>query len=135
MAKNHGADRDRYEDQLSKRFLEIVDSGRRVSAAVYEAALTEANYYRSYVVELLREGTVILAPSTDGVAPPLSDATGDQKLQSLWSVTGVPSLAVPCGKVSGLPIGVQIFAVPRCEELCLSASTVIESRLGVPAPD
>jgi Asp-tRNA(Asn)/Glu-tRNA(Gln) amidotransferase A subunit family amidase len=135
MAKNHGADRDRYEDQMSKRFLEIVDSGRRVSAALYEAALTEANYYRSYVVELLGEGTVILAPSTDGVAPPLSDATGDQKLQSLWSVTGVPSFAVPCGKVSSLPIGVQVVAAPRCEDLCLGASLVIESRFGVPALD
>ena len=102
---------------------------------MYEAALAEANYYRSYVLELLREETVILAPSTDGVAPPLSDATGDQKLQSLWSVTGVPSLAVPCGKVSGLPIGVQVVAAPRCEDLSLGAGIVIESRLGVPALD
>jgi Asp-tRNA(Asn)/Glu-tRNA(Gln) amidotransferase A subunit family amidase len=120
---------------MSKRFLEIVDNGRRVSAALYEAALAEANYYCSYVLELLREGTVILAPSTDGVAPPLSDATGDQKLQSLWSVTGVPSLAVPCGKVSGLPIGVQIVAPPHCEDHCLGAGMVIEARYGAPALD
>jgi Asp-tRNA(Asn)/Glu-tRNA(Gln) amidotransferase A subunit family amidase len=84
---------------------------------------------------LLREGTVILALSTDGVAPPLSDATGDQKLQSLWSVTGVPSLAVPCGKVSGRPLGNQIVAPPHCEDDCLGAGMVIEARYGAPALD
>jgi Asp-tRNA(Asn)/Glu-tRNA(Gln) amidotransferase A subunit family amidase len=108
MAAAHGQDRDAQGDLMSDRFRGIIDRGRAVTDADYRAALAERRFYCDYLDSLLGETGIVLAPATDGVAPPFSDRTGDQKLQSLWSVVGYPALAVPCRPIGGLPIGVQL---------------------------
>jgi Asp-tRNA(Asn)/Glu-tRNA(Gln) amidotransferase A subunit family amidase len=130
LAQRHGADRDQHGDKLSDRFKEIIEIGRATTAAAYDAAVADATSYRHHIVELLDGETVILAPATDGLAPRMSDRTGEQKLQSLWTVTGVPSLATPCGKVDGLPVGVQLVAAPGREDLALAAAQLIELKYG-----
>jgi Asp-tRNA(Asn)/Glu-tRNA(Gln) amidotransferase A subunit family amidase len=60
----------------------------------------------------------------------MSDTTGEQKLQSLWTVTGMPSLATPCGKRDGLPLGVQVIAAAGKEDLVLTAAGVVEAVYG-----
>jgi Asp-tRNA(Asn)/Glu-tRNA(Gln) amidotransferase A subunit family amidase len=46
-------------------------------------------------------------------------------LQSLWSVAGMPTIAVPCGSVGGLPIGVQLIAAPNREQFLLDISDLL----------
>jgi len=128
MAINHGRDRDLHGDRMSERFRGVIDKGRTIGDAQYSAALGEAAYYRAELLKLLDDSTVILTPATDGSAPVYSESSGEQKLQSLWTVTGLPSLCTPCGKVSGLPVAVQIVAQPANESLALAAARVIEAR-------
>lgn len=129
MAKNHGNDHDRFPELVSARFREIIAQGRDTSATVYHEALDNAAYFRKHLLELLQPESIILAPATDGVAPPFSDLTGSQMLQSLWSLAGVPTIAVPCGRVDGLPIGVQLIAAPNQEELLLRTSDTLLSSI------
>jgi Asp-tRNA(Asn)/Glu-tRNA(Gln) amidotransferase A subunit family amidase len=130
LALNHKSDFERYEKSMSARLNQILNIGLAVTQAAYAEAVDDAAYYRSYISQLLTENTVILAPATDGYAPIMSEATGEQKLQSLWTVTGMPSLATPCGKRDGLPIGVQLIAASGREDLVLAAAQLVEAAYG-----
>jgi len=130
LAVNHKSDFERFGKYMSPRLQEIMNFGLNVTPAQYAQALDDADYYARYIGELLAGNTVILAPATDGYAPILSDRTGEQKLQSLWTVAGVSSLATPCGKLDGLPLGVQIIAASGRDDLALAAAQPIEKAYG-----
>jgi Asp-tRNA(Asn)/Glu-tRNA(Gln) amidotransferase A subunit family amidase len=127
IAIAHGHGRDTYGDLMSDRFREIVNRGRAVSEGQYHAALAESRFYRQYLDTVLGEHGIVLAPATDGVAPPYSERTGDQKIQSLWSVVGYPALAVPCPPVNGLPIGVQLATRRNHDAAILAAARALEA--------
>jgi Asp-tRNA(Asn)/Glu-tRNA(Gln) amidotransferase A subunit family amidase len=126
LAVNHKSDFERFGKYMSPRLHEIMNFGLNVTPTQYAQALDDADYYRDYIGQLLTGPTLILAPATDGYAPILSDRTGEQKLQSLWTVAGVPSLATPCGKLDGLPLGVQIIAASGRDDLALAVALLIE---------
>lgn len=121
IAMNHGRDRDQFGDVVSERLRRIVDDGRGVSKQDYARAIDEAKSYRHELRRLLGPDTLILAPATDGAAPMFSEETGSSRLQGLWTLVGFPVLAVPCGKVAGLPVGVQLIAEPGCDDLAVQA--------------
>jgi Asp-tRNA(Asn)/Glu-tRNA(Gln) amidotransferase A subunit family amidase len=126
IAVNHGPDRDEFGAFMSDRLRKIIDDGRGVSDRAYDEATSQAQRYRQEILNLLQEATIILAPATDGTAPPFSDQTGPQRLQALWTLVGFPALAVPCGKVGGLPVGVQLIGAPRHDHLVLEAGKLFE---------
>jgi Asp-tRNA(Asn)/Glu-tRNA(Gln) amidotransferase A subunit family amidase len=130
LARRHVRDRDQHADMMSERMLQIIETGLATTNATYDAALAEAEYFRGYLLEIVKQNTVILSPATDGSAPLMSDKTGEQKLQALWTVVGFPSLATPCGKRDGLPIGVQLVAAPGREDLCLGTGRIVEAAFG-----
>lgn len=130
LAERYARDMREHGALMSARFKEILETGLSVTPKAYQAAVEDADYYTRVIEELLQGDTVILAPATDGYAPPMSDRTGEQKLQSLWTVVGVPSLCCPCGKLDGLPVSVQVIGGPGKESLVLAAARLIEARYG-----
>jgi Asp-tRNA(Asn)/Glu-tRNA(Gln) amidotransferase A subunit family amidase len=133
IAANHGADRDRAGEQMSPKLRDLVDRGRKISDEQYASAIDRARHYRASLVRLLDSDAIILAPATDGVAPPIGiEGTGSPRLQGLYTMTGLPALAVPCGMFEGLPIGVQIIANPGREGLLLAAARVMRSAFHFP---
>ena len=97
IAMNHGDDRDAFGNAMSDRLRKIIDDGRGVSDREYNQALAQAQVYRQELQKLLAGDTTILAPATDGTAPVFSEETGPSRLQGLWTLVGLPTLAVPCG--------------------------------------
>jgi len=126
LATHHVGDRDRFGDKMSDRFKKIIDDGRQVTDSAYEAAVASARALRGELLKLLLPDRIIVAPAVDGVAPPFSEATGASDLQGLWSLTGVPALAVPCGDVDALPIGVQLIAHPMQEHFVRAVGRCFE---------
>jgi Asp-tRNA(Asn)/Glu-tRNA(Gln) amidotransferase A subunit family amidase len=112
---------------MSERLRAIIDDGRRVSDRDYERALAEAEGYRRDLRHLVAGDAIILAPATDGVAPPFSEETGPSRLQGLWTLAGFPTLAAPCGKVDGLPVGVQLIAAPEGDDLVLGTGVLFSA--------
>lgn len=123
MALNHGADADAHPDLISENFAAIIAHGRAVTPEVTADAEAEADWMRGVILRLLRGNTVILSPATDGTAPAFGELTGSQMLQSLWSLSGAPALAVPTGFDDGLPVGVTLIAAPNRERFLLSVAS------------
>jgi Asp-tRNA(Asn)/Glu-tRNA(Gln) amidotransferase A subunit family amidase len=126
IAANHGRDRDDFGSRMSDRLVKIIDDGRKVTDQAYEAAIAEAKYLRTQLLSLLPKDAIILAPATDGAAPAFSEQTGPSYLQGLWSLAGFPALAIPCGKVGDLPVGVQLVGHPLQEQFVLQAGKILE---------
>ncbi len=127
VANAHGHDFDEHGDMMSDRFREIVTRGRAVTEAGYSAALADRQFYLEYLDGFLGENGVILAPATDGVAPPYSEQTGNQKIQSLYTVIGYPAVAVPCRPICGMPVGVQLASRRNHDALVLATARVLEA--------
>ncbi len=126
IAASHGRDRDDFGSRMSDRLVKIIDDGRKVTDQAYEAAIAEAKYLRTQLLSLLPKDAIILAPATDGAAPAFSEQTGPSYLQGLWSLAGFPALAIPCGKVGDLPVGVQLVGRPLQEQFVLQAGKILE---------
>jgi Asp-tRNA(Asn)/Glu-tRNA(Gln) amidotransferase A subunit family amidase len=129
IAAHHGADYDRHAELMSQRMRELVVRGRNIDSAEHAAAIDYARDLTNTLMQLLEPGTVIVNIATDGIAPALAEGTGSPLLQGLWTVTGLPALAVPCGAAGGMPIGIQLAAAPGQESLLLSAGKVLQQNL------
>lgn len=122
MALAHGGDRDRAGAQMSDTLRSMIDRGRTTTIADYDAALATARAWRDELGQLISGDTVLISPATDDVAPPLKDGTGSNAPQALWSLVGLPVMAVPAARASGLPVGVQIAASDSREDLLLAVA-------------
>ncbi len=126
MARHHGDDRRRSGAQMSARLRELIDRGAGIGDDAYEEALAQAATYRQVLLrELDIPGTVMFAAATDATATLLEEGTGSPLLQALWTLTGLPVLAAPCGEVAGLPVGVQLIAAPGQEKLLFQLGSVL----------
>jgi Asp-tRNA(Asn)/Glu-tRNA(Gln) amidotransferase A subunit family amidase len=62
----------------------------------------------------------LITPATVGEAPLAATGTGDPIMSRMWTALHVPSLAVPITKgPQGLPVGVQLIAIPGADERLL----------------
>jgi Asp-tRNA(Asn)/Glu-tRNA(Gln) amidotransferase A subunit family amidase len=131
IARHHGTDRDRAGRMMSDRVRELVDSGRRLSEADHAKAVADAKNVRRRLLETLTPGTVVVTAAVDGVAPPFNDTgTGAPELQGLWTLAGLPVLAVPCGGLGGLPVGVQLVGGADDVGTVIAAARRVETILG-----
>ncbi|MEV8396712.1 amidase family protein [Streptomyces niveus] len=88
---------------------------------------------------------VLLTPTVPTTPPtvPRSDMTPEQLLSrrlgsGIWhtavtNLTGRPAVTVPAGRISGLPIGMQVTTLPHRERLLLRIAVALEPAGGHPA--
>jgi Asp-tRNA(Asn)/Glu-tRNA(Gln) amidotransferase A subunit family amidase len=123
VAAHHGDDYDRAGSCMSPRMRELVERGRAITDENHQSALALASSFADVLTRLLPPGSVAVQAAVDDVAPLRADGTGSPLLQALWTVVGFPALAVPCGTVGGLPVGVQLAAAPKHESTLLTAAS------------
>jgi amidase len=79
----------------------------------------------------------LVAP-TMGPAWPIDHLNGDSHAGSSWgqaAVAGYPSLSVPVGEVSGMPVGLAVWGLPWTEATLLRIAAAVERELSyVPLP-
>lgn len=91
----------------------------------FDTAQAHAEAARNQIGQLFRDCDVLLAPSTVG-EPPSRDTTGDPLLCRMWTLLGVPVVAVP-GLVGseGLPVGLQVVGRPGQEAAMVTIASAV----------
>src|SRR5262249_13279989 len=111
-----------------------IELGMLIPGDLYVRALRIRRQFRREMAPLLERYDVLLTPTTPAPAPQ-GVATGDPIFQVPWSLSGFPSITVPCGLTSGLPLGVQLVSGPFTEGALLAAAAWCEDALDrLPGP-
>jgi Asp-tRNA(Asn)/Glu-tRNA(Gln) amidotransferase A subunit family amidase len=99
-----------YRAQLSDNLCQLLDEGRSVPPVAYDTVRARTVLARTAVAGVFRRHDVILTPVAVGEAPAGLSYTGDPRFGRLWTMLGLPAVAVP-GPVggTGLPVGVQLI--------------------------
>ena len=108
----------------------MIETGMLVTGEIYVRSLRIRRQFRRELLSLLERYDVLLTPTTPAPAPE-GMATGDPAFQVPWSLSGFPSITVPCGlAASGLPLGIQLASGPFTEAPLLAAAAWCEDVLG-----
>jgi aspartyl-tRNA(Asn)/glutamyl-tRNA(Gln) amidotransferase subunit A len=112
-----------------------IELGMLVPGDLYVRALRIRRQFRRELAPVLERFDALLTPTTPAPAPE-GMATGDPRFQVPWSLSGFPSITVPCGlSATGLPLGLQLVSGLFTEPALLAAAAWFEDVLGPgPAP-
>jgi aspartyl-tRNA(Asn)/glutamyl-tRNA(Gln) amidotransferase subunit A len=124
--------------------LAMLDQGRVIPAIDYiEAQRTRRRIGRQFA-KLFDEVDCIFTPATPMTAPKIGQTTLDicgvaeevraaaTRFSRGMNALGLPAISIPCGfSRSGLPIGLQIIAGARQEDLLLHAAAAMEDALRI----
>ena len=88
---------------------------------------------RAELGSIVGDYDLLITPATIGEAPLAETGTGDPVMSRMWTALHVPSLAVPIAKgPQGLPVGVQLIALPGADELLLQVGQWASRALAAP---
>lgn len=134
-ASIHAERHARHADLYRPAIRAAIEMGMLVPGDLYVRALRIRSQFRRELRPLLARHDLLLTPTTPAPAPE-GMATGDPQFQVPWSLSGLPSITVPCGlSPSGLPLGLQLVGGMFAEASLLAAAAWCEDVLGrAPAP-
>jgi Asp-tRNA(Asn)/Glu-tRNA(Gln) amidotransferase A subunit family amidase len=115
----------------SEPMRKLITHGRSVGAVAYLDALAKANQYAAGLEDIFNAYDAILTPAAPGVAPMGLGSTGDPAFCTLWTLTGLPALALPLftGERE-LPLGAQLVGPPGRDGRLLRTATALIEMLG-----
>jgi len=119
--------------ELSPVLRELIRAGEATRPAELSAARALARHAVARLTEAFSGVDALLTPAALGEAPQGLAATGDPALNRIWTLLGVPALALPAATgPSGMPVGVQLVAPPRSDLALLQLGAWAEAALAVP---
>jgi Asp-tRNA(Asn)/Glu-tRNA(Gln) amidotransferase A subunit family amidase len=90
--------------------------------------------YQREMSGLLGSCDVLLTPAAPGTAPAGLAATGNPVMNGPWTLADFPTLTLPYALgANGLPLGVQLAALPMQEELLFDVAQAMERVIGFTA--
>jgi Asp-tRNA(Asn)/Glu-tRNA(Gln) amidotransferase A subunit family amidase len=109
MAHNLCVYADRGGGAVSDVFRKLMAQGRTFSATQYLDAQALARRLRASLNELFQmQFSALITPAAPGIAPKGLGSTGNPMFNTLWSLTGLPTLSLPLLEHDGMPLGVQL---------------------------
>ena len=109
----------------------FLSSGLLVPATAYLRAQRLRAMIIKDITGLIGGFDCVVCPSTMDTAPEGLGWTGSPAFNAPWSLTGLPSVTIPCGvSGSGLPMGLQLISRPYSEWSLLSVAGWCEEKLG-----
>ena len=121
IAKNLSNVRQKSPRLLSLQLRKTLDMGSKIDLKDYHQSLAQKEVAISYFQNFFGEIDAIIAPSSLGEAPLLSEGnTGNPVCSTIWSLCGFPCLSIPAlVSTNHMPIGVQLIGKPECDDKLL----------------
>ena len=130
MAANLAWEFEHGREQLSASLRGQLERGRAVSAFDYQGALARIPLLNAGFEEIFERCDALLTPAAAGTAPRGLESTGDPAFCTLWTLCGMPSLAMPLMTgANGLPLGVQLVGARGNDARLLRTARWLAARL------
>ncbi len=130
MALHLDLEYDKGRDKLSEPLRQQLARGREITALAYQRALARVPRLLDGFDELFARFDAFIAPATTGTAPPLT-STGDPAFGTLWTLAGMPALAMPLMHgADGLPLGAQLVGRRGDDMRLLRTARWLQTQLG-----
>lgn len=121
---------DHHREYISDAFIDLVESGLRVTRSAYEAACHERERAMRVLHGLFLDTDVILAPAAPGEAPAGLEATGDPLYSRSWNLLKVPCVSIPFGTgPRSLPLAVQLIGALNSDDRLLASARWVHRQL------
>ena len=111
------------------RTAELIRTGLALGPGALDDALQARLRLRQSLLDLMKAHSIDLwaCPAALGPAPRGLDSTGDPVMNLPWTQAGFPAMALPCAlDNAGLPLGLQLVAMPGGDEDLLAWAAEIE---------
>lgn len=131
LARRHPQLLDDRDDRVSAELRAMAERGARCSGDRIAWAVERQRAIAERLDALLRPGEVGLTAATLGTAPKLSEGSGSRAPQRLWTLAGMPVLALPLGQPAGWPVAIQLVARRGEDAVLLEAAQRLETGLRV----
>lgn len=116
--------------EMSEILLSIVETGRKISAMEFIAALTDRDRVRDVYRELFAGYDAIVTPAALGIAPLREVGTGNPIMATLWTLLGAPAITLPLlTGPEGMPLGVQLVGRLDDDAGLLKAAAWVEQHV------
>ena len=122
-----------YKDYYQPLSRESIEAGRKVRSERLDQLRSKAHAYSSWLNKFMRDNDIDfwLAPTAPTVAPRGLEYTGDFKMASIWTYTGLPVICLPTGvNQDNLPYSIQLIGRHGEDELLLNHAKKIKAVLG-----
>lgn len=113
---------------------ETVELGKAISNRDLEILLKQARISQRYLQSLMLDNRIDawIAPVAPDFAPSGIKTTGDYRMNSIWSYTGLPVITIPTGfNEKNLPYSIQIIGRFGEDEKLLQISKMVEAELNI----
>ena len=113
---------------------ETIELGKSISTDNLETLLKKAQIAQKYLQSSMLDNKIDawIAPVAPDFAPLGIKTTGDYRMNSIWSYTGLPVITLPTGSNNkNLPYSIQIIGRFGEDEKLLEISKMVESELNI----
>ncbi|HQK77673.1 MAG TPA: amidase family protein, partial [Candidatus Hydrogenedentes bacterium] len=109
LAHSFAAEYARGKDLLTPTLRTMIERGQRTLATDYRRAVEQVPGFVRALEGIFARYDAILTPATTGEAPAGLASTGNPIFCTIWTLCGLPTLALPLLRgPEGLPLGVQL---------------------------
>jgi len=124
---------DHHRDRLSPQMHRYIENGQKTSRADYVAAWRRVEACRALLPGVFEQLDVLLVPCVQGEAPKGLAATGDPRLQAVWTALHTPAMTLPTHRgPNDLPVGIQLVAQRYDDDRLFACARWIWQRIGSP---
>lgn len=119
----------KFESHYANETTKLITEGQEVSAKEISTGRQSQLEVRNHIEDMMSEHSIDIwiSPGSPGTAPEGIDSTGDPVMNLPWTHAGLPTVAIPTGKIGNLPIGIQCTAGFNYDEELLMWSEDIAS--------
>ncbi len=120
----------RYGDQYPMKLRRLIEFGQTVTPDQLEEIESHRQKTKAVLDDLLAEWDVVVSPSAPGAAPRGIEATGDPRMNLVWTYTGLPTLTLPATlDGQGLPLGIQLTGARMQDSALLASGVAVDATL------